>query len=70
MMRQLRLLEPGIEYIIISLLAFLVMRGLLVDVIGAPDNLPVWLVALLCGVSFTGLIGSFICASDEGPGPR
>ena len=70
MMNPVRVHGPAIEYIIISLLASLVMRGLLVRVIGAPDNLPICLVGLLCGISFAGLVGSFVCASDKSTEPK
>jgi len=60
---KLKLDDKPIEYTIISLLASMIMYGLLIRVVGAPNNFLITAIALLSGLSVATAIGSFFWAA-------
>ena len=70
MMTWLRLDEKPIEYGIVSLLASILMYGLLVRVVRAPDIFFIRAIAFLSGLSLAAAIGNVVWGLEEDSAPR
>jgi hypothetical protein len=70
MMTWLRFDDKPIEYGIVSLLASIVMYGLLILVIRAPDDFFIRAIAFLSGLSLAGAVGSVFWGVEEDSVPK
>jgi len=65
MISWLKLDDKLVEYSVLSGLTSMVMYGLLMRIVGAPDNFLIDVIPFFSGISLAAAIGSLVWAAEE-----